>query len=424
LSAIGHRIFTRKMTTDVCLGSGQSLQSAPREAESSQVNLVVRRITIAVLAAALAGAVLAVPALSKGGPDAVASKKAKKKKKCKKSKKGKKSKKKRKGCKGGSGTASGTGLPGEATPSSPTKPDGPTTPSNLQVTGMGISANPVLAGNSTTGQVTLDAAASAAGQQVDLQSDTARVTVPSYVVVAPGQKNASFPVTTTSGGPVTATLTGSIGGSNATTHLSVVDHASVSSVKLERRCFTLGPFSSNRVSLDVPAPDDTLVSLSSDSAALTVPSGVTVPSGSSSAFFSVNAVSDSPLVTVTATLGPSQATDSASVSSTDPATHADDLTVHPGTVVAGGGSNGTLTLDCEAPEGGTTVTLSSADPGVTFDSTGTQSATVNVPEGQLSADFTISTDGSLADGQYDVSATVGADTPVHATLTIDSSLPT
>ena len=61
---------------------------------------------------------------------------------------------------------------------------------------------------------------------------------------------------------------------------------------------------------------------------------------------------------------------------------------------------------------------------MTFDSTGPQSATVHVPEGQLSADSTISTDGGLADGQYDVSATVGADTPLHATITIDSSLPT
>jgi hypothetical protein len=383
------------------------------------VNLVARRITIAVLAAFLAGAVLTVPASAKSGPQAAASKKAKKKKcKKKKKKKGKKSK----GCK--SGSSSGAGLPGQATPSKPTPPDRPTTPPTLHVAGLGVSANPVLAGGSTTGQVTLDAAAASDGQQVDLQSNTARVSVPSYVVVAPGQTNASFPVTTTSGGPVTATLTGSIGASTATTQLSVVDHASVSSVKLERQCFTFGPFSSNRVSLDVPAPDDTLVSLSSDSAALTVPSGVMVPLGSTSAFFSVSAVSDSPSVNVTATLGTSQASDTASVSSTDPATHADGLTVDPDTVAAGGGSTGTVTLDCEAPPGGTTVTLSSADPGVIFDSTGTQSATVNVPEGQLSADFTISTDGALADGQYDVSATVGADTPVHATLTIDSSLPT
>lgn len=372
-----------------------------------------------VLAAALAGAVLAVPALSKNGPAAVAAKKAKKK--CKKAKKGKKAKK-RKGCKHG-GYAGATGLPGQATPSKPTQPDPPTTPPTLHVAGLGVSPNIVLAPNSATGQVTLDAAAPSGGQQIDLQSDTARVTLPSYVVVAPGQTNASFPVNTTLGPPVTATLTGSVGASSQTTQLSVVDTASVSSVKLERQCFTFGPYSSNRVSLDVPAPDDTVVSLSSDSAGLTVPSGVTVPSGSASAFFSVNAVSDSPSVTVTASLGASQATDTASVSSSDPATHADDLTVDPDTVVPGGGSTGTVTLDCEAPPGGTTVTLSSADPGVTFDSTGTQSATVNVPEGHLSADFTISTDGALADGVYDVSATAGGVT-VPATLTIDSSLPT
>ena len=363
-----------------------------------------------VLAAALAGALLAVPALSKSGPSAVAAKKAKKK--CKKAKKGK-----------SGGSAGATGLPGQATPSKPTPPDPPTTPPTLHVADLGVSPNTVLAPDSATGQVTLDAAAPSGGQQVDLQSDTARVTLPSYVVVAPGQTNASFPVNTTLGPPVTATLTGSVGASSQTTQLSVVDTASVSSVKLERQCFTFGPYSSNRVSLDVPAPDDTVVSLSSDSAGLTVPSGVTVPSGSASAFFSVNAVSDSPSVTVTASLGASQATDTASVSSSDPATHADDLTVDPDTVVPGGGSTGTVTLDCEAPPGGTTVTLSSADPGVTFDSTGTQSATVNVPEGHLSADFTISTDGALADGVYDVSATAGGVT-VPATLTIDSSLPT
>jgi hypothetical protein len=406
------------MTTNFRLGATKSLGSADTGVESSRVTLVIRRITIVVLAAALAGAVLAVPALSKSGPTAVAAKKAKKK--CKKAKKGKKAKK-RKGCKRGG--SSGVGLPGQATPSKPTPPDPPTTPPTLHVADLGVSPDTVLAPNPATGQVTLDAAAPSGGQQVDLQSDTARVTLPSYVVVAPGQTNASFPVNTTLGPPVTATLTGSVGASTATTQLSVVDTASVSSVKLERQCFTFGPYSSNRVSLDVPAPEDTVVSLSSDSAALTVPSGVTVPFGSTSAFFSVNAVSDSPSVTVTASLGASQATDTASVSSTDPATHADDLTVHPDTVAAGGGSTGTVTLDCEAPSGGTTVTFSSADPGVTFDSTGTQSATVNVPEGQLSADFTISTDAALGDGQYDVSATAGGVT-VPATLTIDSSLPT
>ena len=382
------------------------------------MSLVIRRITIGILAAALAGAVLAVPALSSGGPQAAAAKKAKAKKKCKKKTKGKK-KKKKKGCKTGGGTTSGRGLPGQATPSSPTKPDPPVIPPTLHVTTLELAAGTVLAPNSTTGTVTVDVAAPSGGQQVDLQSSSpSRVSVPASVIVAPGETTASFSVGTTIGPPVTSTLTASIGSSNATTQLKVVDTASVTSVKLERQCFTFGPFSSNRVSLDVPAPSDTLVSLvSSDPSALSVPGGVTVPSGSSSALFSVNALAASTSVTVTASLGSSEATASASVSETDPATHADDLTVSPDAVVPGNGSTGTITLDCEAPPGGTTVTLSSSDPGIGVP------PSVIVPAGQLSVSFPITTDAGLGDGQFDISATAGGDTR-HATLTIDSSLPT
>ncbi len=400
---------------DVCLAWARLLRPASAAADSSWVNLVIRRITIAVLAAALAGALLAVPALSAGGPQAAAAKKAKKKK-CKKAKKGKK---KKKGCKTAGGGTSGGGLPGEATPSSPTKPGQPPPPPALNVVTFELAAGTVLAPNSTTGTVTLDAAAPSGGQEVDLQSSSpSRVSVPGSVIVAPDQTQASFSVSTTSGVPVTSTLTASIGSSNATTQIKVVDTASVTSVGLERRCFTFGPFSSNRVSLDVPAPDDTLVSLlSSDPTALSVPAGVTVPSGSSSALFSVNALASSSSVTVTATLGSSEATDSASVSESDPATNADDLVVNPNTVVPGNGSTGTVTLDCEAPPGGTTVTLSTSDPGVAVP------PSVIVPAGQLSVSFPITTDPALGDGQFDISATAGEETR-HATLTIDSSLPT
>jgi hypothetical protein len=381
------------------------------------VNLVVRRITIAVLAAALAGAVLAVPALSKDGPQAIASKKAKKK--CKKGKKGKK---KRKGCKGGGPSGSGAGLPGQATPSSPTPPDPPTNPPTLTVSAVSVAANPVLAGNATTGQVTVDGAAPSGGQPVDLQSSNpSRVSVPASVVVAPGQTSASFPVATTVGAPLTATLTGSIGASNASTQLNVVDTASVTSLKLARQCFTFGSFGSNRVTLDVPAPSDTLVSLvSSDPLALQVPSGVTVPSGSTSAFFSADAIGASPLVTVTATLGSSNASDTAPVSATDPATEAEAATLNPDAVRQGDGSTGTLTLTCEAPPGGTPVTFSSSDPS----SVGVPTAgTVTVPAGELSVDFPITTSLDAGDGQYVISVTAGGVT-VQATLTVSSSLPT
>src|SRR4051794_28463461 len=260
-----------------------------------------RRITIAVLAAALAGAVLAVPALSAGGPAVVAKKKPKK---CKKGKKGKK--KKRKGCKTTGGGTSGIKLPGQATPSSPTPPDQPG--AALHMSSVGVAADPVYAGSSTTGTVGIDGAAPAGGQPVSLGSTDPSVSAPASVVVPAGQTSTSFGVNTTPGVAATSTLSGSIDTSTASTQLHVVDSASVSSVKLERQCFTFGPFASNRVILDIPAPSDTLVGLvSDDTSALTVPAGVTVPSGSNSAFFSVNAVGASAAVTVTASLGSSEA---------------------------------------------------------------------------------------------------------------------
>lgn len=374
---------------------------------------MVRRITIAVLAAFLAGAVLAVPASSKSGSQAAAAKKAKKKCK-KKKKKGKKGK----GCKSGSGNSSVSGLPGQATPSHPTPPDPPPTPPTLHVASVGVSPNPVLAGSSTTGSVTLDAAAPSGGQTVDLMSsDASRVSVPTAVVVAAGQTSASFAVNTTSGGPLTATLTGSIGTSTANTQLSVVSTPSVTSVRLERACFTVDvdAFSSNRVTLDVPAPSDTLVSLlSSDPAALTVPPSVTVPSGSSSAFFSINAAAASSSVTVTATLGSSQATDTASVSDATPDSKASGVTLSPESIIAGDFSTATVTLDCEAPDGGTTVQLSTSDP-----TNVTVPATVTVPAGALSTTFNVTTVNTTPSGEYTISATAGGDTKSD-TLTVNN----
>jgi hypothetical protein len=378
------------------------------------VSLLIRRITIAVLAAFLVGAVIAVPASSKSDPQAVAAKK----KKCKK-KKGKKRK-----CKKGS--SSSLGIPGQSTPSKPTAPPPPETPPTLHVASVGVTPSTVLAGNPATGQVTLDAVAPSGGQPVDLQSSAGSVSVPASVVVAPGSKIASFPVTTTPTVVATATLTASIGPSTGNAQLKVVDKPSVSSVKLERKCFTPGTWPNNRVTLDIPAPSDTVVSLSSDTTsalAPTNPSGtVIVPSGATTAFFSLDAFAvDAPVVTVSAAapLTPA-ATATALVSSTDPATQAEAATLNPDTVRQGEDSIGMLALTCEAPPGGTPVTFSSSDPssvGVPAD------GTVTVPAGDSSVTFTITTAPDAGDGQYDIAVTVGGAT-VHATLTLSSTLPT
>jgi hypothetical protein len=370
------------------------------------VALLIRRITIAALAAFLTGAVLVLPAAAKNGPQAVAAKKAKK---CKKGKKGKK----KKGCKkGSSGGSSGGGIPGQATPSSPTQPDKPEFPA-LEVEDLEVAANHVFGGHTTTGQVTVDSPAPVGGQVVDLQSDSGRASVPDTVTVQSGQTTAGFVVNTTAGPPAPVTLTASIGGSQDTAQLMVVDTASVASVKLERRCLTTetGTYPSNRVTLDIPAPADTAVTLSSDpEGPLTLPDTVTVPEGSTTAFFSLDAVAETPSVTVTASLGTSSANANALVGATAPAPKASDLTVDPDIINVGSGTHGTVQLDCEALAD-TTVQLSSDDPRVIVPST-----PVSIPVGALS--FTFSIESSTAPvGEYTIHATVGGVTK-DAPLTI------
>jgi trimeric autotransporter adhesin len=355
------------------------------------VSMMIRRITLAALVAAFVSGSLALPASSKTGPVAVASK-------CKKGKKGKHKKKKKK-C--GTSRPSDATLPGQATHSTPTQPPPP--PPAVQMSGIGLSENPVLAGSSTSGQVTINGNAPSGGQPVTLQSsDTTRVTVPASVVVPAGQTTASFPVNTTSGPALSATLTGSIGTSNVNTQLSVVSDPSVASVTLQKQCFT-GPssFATNRVTLDVPAPADTPVDLSSDTpTSLTVPPTVTVPSGSKSALFGVNTLLPNPLVTVTATLGPSPASDKASVSATSPDPAVTGLSLQPNSLTAGNASTATVTLDCEAPSGGAVVDLSSDTAGVTVP------LTVTVPQDQLSTTFQVSTLGT-ASGDATITASRG-----------------
>ncbi len=369
------------------------------------MSVLIRRISLAALVAALVCGSLAIPASAKNGPVASASK-------CKKAKKKGKHKKRKKKC-GGTSPTEAT-LPGQATHSTPNQPPPPPPP--LHMSGIGVTDNPILGGNATTGQVTIDGAAPSGGQTVTLQSsDPARGSLPASVVVPSGQTAASFPVNTTTGATTAVTLTAWIGASSVNTQLNVVSGPSVASVALERQCFTPGPFSSNRVSLDIPAPADTVVDLSSDAPlSLSVPSTVTVPSGSKSALFDATAMDvPAPSVTVTATLGSSQATDSASVSGTSPNPAVSDLSLAPSNLTAGNSAIGTVTLDCEAPSGGMVVNLSSDLAGVTVPTT------VTVPQNQLSTTFRVDTLGT-AHGTANISADTGTGGPQTAQLQVDN----
>ena len=366
------------------------------------MSILIRRITLAALMAALVGGTLALPAGSTASPAAHTSK-------CKKAKKGKKKKKK---CKGGHQSGS---LPGQATHPNATPPTQTPTPTVSDVT---VASSPVLAGTSTTGQVTVSGPAPSGGQSVSLQSsDPSRASLPASVVVAAGQTTASFPVTTTVGPSVTVSLTASIGTSNDNAQLTVVSDPSVASVSLQRKCFTPGGFSGNRVTLDVPAPVDTPVPLSSDTPLLSVPSSTLVLKDNKTASFGMNAFDPTPLVTVTATvtatLGSSSAQGHALVSSSAVTPAVSTVSVQPGSVTSGESAVGTVTLDCEGVSGGTTVNLSVDLPGVTVP------ASVVVPEDSLSVTFPIDTTGTTV-GTATITATASAGTPQQATLAVNS----
>jgi hypothetical protein len=380
----------------------------PAGAESTYVPLLIRKITLAALMATVVAGTLALPASASASPVAHASKC--KKKKHKRSAQSAKKKKKKCGRAGPSGSA----LPGQAThPNTTTQSPAPT------VADIGVTSSPVLDGDSTTGQVTISGPAPSGGQPVTLQSDTARATVPGSVVVPAGQTTATFPVGTTKGPSATATLTASIGTSSDQVQLSIVSDPSVTSVSLERHCLAANDsFTANRVTLDVPAPVDTPVSLSSDNAALSVPSSTVVPAGSKTALFATTADTPSPdpaTAVVTASLNLSSAMDTATVSSTTPNPAVSGVSLQPNTVSVNGTSFGTVTLDCEAGSSGTTVNLSSLQPSIA----NPHDLTVTVPAGQLSSPpFTVDAFSTI--GTADIVATTGTGGSQQATLSVTS----
>jgi hypothetical protein len=352
----------------------------------------IRRITLVVLALAVAVGVVTEAAAAKTDPVAVASKKCKKKKGAKKKKK----------CKRSTAPSGESTLPGQPAHPTTTPPPGTGSVAPLAVVDLVLADDTVLQETSTQATVTLDSPAPSGGQPVALQSSNpSRIVVPSGVHVAEDQTSASFAVDTTTGGTTTGTISATLGVSTQDAQLRVVSEPSVESVTLAYKCFpdpglaglvTVG----NRVSLDVPAPADTVVGLSSDSASLAVPPSVTVPSGARSALFAVDTSRPAdPSVTVTATLGTSSASATPSPSvrdDTSPQPSIIALSLSPTSVFLGGTSTGTVTLGCEAPAAGSSIALTSDVPNITFAVPGDASATsVIVPEDALSADFTIET---------------------------------
>ena len=204
-----------------------------------------------------------------------------------------------------------------------------------------LSPTSVTGGAQSTGTVTLSGPALTGGAQVLLTSDNGAASVPSSVTIPAGATSATFTVTTSVVTTSTQlTISASYAGLTKTASLTVVPQAlpSLSSLTLNPTSVTGGVQSTGTVTLSGPAPTGgAQVTLSSNSVAASVPSGVTVLAGASSAAFTVStsAVTISTSVTISASYA--GVTKTASLTVAPPGTPAGTYTL---TIT---GTSGTLT---------------------------------------------------------------------------------
>jgi hypothetical protein len=245
-----------------------------------------------------------------------------------------------------------------------------------------LSPATVIGSNSSTGTVTLNGPAPAGGATITLSSDNASATVPASVTVAAGATTATFSVNTTA--VATATTANISAAYNGTQSASLtINPPAMVSVALNPTSVTGSNTSTGTVTLNGPAPaGGATVVLSSDNAAATVPTSVTVAGGATTATFTVNttAVASATVVTIG---GAYNGTQTASLTINPPVLLS--VALNPTGVVGGNSSTGTVTLNDPAPAGGSVVTLSSNSGAATA------SASVTVAAGNTTANFTVNT---------------------------------
>ncbi|MBI3721516.1 MAG: hypothetical protein HY248_03100, partial [Fimbriimonas ginsengisoli] len=264
----------------------------------------------------------------------------------------------------------------------------PPTPSSVK-----FSPVIVMAGNSSTGTVSLTGPAPSGGLNVALSSNKAQVSVPASMLVAEGETTANFTANTANvTANLTATISATANGVSRSGTLTVVPV--LKSVVVSPTSVTGDKNATGTVNLNGAAPvGGVVVSLSTSNGAASVPATVTVAEGAASATFTVSTTPVSANTTGTisgAALGVTKSTGAFTVK--PPALTG--LSFSPGMIVSGADSTGKLTLSGPAPAG-FTVSLTSADPSiarvpasVTFTS-GLSYATFTVTGGPVSSQTSV-----------------------------------
>jgi outer membrane protein assembly factor BamB len=190
-----------------------------------------------------------------------------------------------------------------------------------------VSPAPVVGGSTASGTVTLNSPVPAGGFTVNLSSDQTAATVPPTVTVPAGDTSATFDVWTTPVATDTdATIIAEAGGSSVSVSLTIIA-PDILTLALNPSTTYAGGSSTGSITLTGAAPVGGLtISLSSDQAAVVVPSTLFVVAGRMSATFTI-------------TTTPTSAGTTANIVATDPydAIAVAQLTVTPPGGLAAGG---------------------------------------------------------------------------------------
>ena len=277
-----------------------------------------------------------------------------------------------------------------------------------------VSVNPtsVTGGSSSTGTVTLGAAAPTGGAVISLSDDSSATSVPTSVTVAAGATSANFTITTTSVTTSTISTISAVSG-------SITRMASL----------TVNP---------PPPAAPSLLSPANDAKGVPQPVRLDWSDVANAASYEVQ-VDDSstiaapfvanPTVTVSEAIlnaglpaqrlwwrvrarnsagvfGPFSATRrfTPATSSTTPTATLSSITLSPSSVVGGNSSTGTVTLTSAAPSGGAVVSLSSSS------TTATVPSSVTIAAGATNATFTITTSAVSSSTSATISAAYGGTT--------------
>jgi uncharacterized repeat protein (TIGR03803 family) len=283
-------------------------------------------------------------------------------------------------------------------------------------------------GGTTTGTVTLSAAAPSGGSVVGLTDDNASVlNVPSTVTVAAGATTATFQAPAKNLfvlSNTVVTVTATLGSSTAQGTVTVTPGINVTSIRLNPSTVTGGNSSTATVTIASSAPsggNEVELSQSQNShfcvLPLTFPNNnpvVTVPAGSTSVSFTLGTTNTTTSCTapVYAQSGTTTVSTNFTVNPGSSSLTVSSLTLNPSSVTGGSSSTGTVILSAAAPSGGSVVSLSSNSSSANIPSS------VTVPSGSTSATFTVTTTSVTKTTTATITATLGSSSQ-QVSLTIN-----